>query len=54
MKYLTLVSSVLSTGIIVDTIHVKPGKNLIFLKNDKNSQIVKIIQGSLKIFLDLG
>ena len=29
-------------------------KNLIFLKNGKNSKIVEMVQGSLKIFLDLG
>ena len=31
---------------------VKPGKNLIFLKNGKNSKIVEMVQGSLEIFLD--
>ena len=35
-------------------VFVKPEKNLIFLKNGKNSKIVEMIQGSLKIFLDLG
>ena len=33
---------------------VKPGKNLIFLKNGKNSKIAEMVQGSLEIFLDLG
>ena len=34
--------------------NVKPGKNLIFLKNGKNSKIAKMVQGSLENFLDLG
>ena len=33
---------------------VKPGKNLIFLKNDKNSKITEMVQVSLENFLDLG
>ena len=33
---------------------VKPGKNLIFLKNGKNSKIAEMVQESLEIFLDLG
>ena len=35
------------------TLHLKPGKNVIFLKNGKNSKIDEMIQGSLEIFLDL-
>ena len=34
--------------------YVKPRKNLIFLKNDKNSKIAEMVQGSLENFLDLG
>ena len=33
--------------------NVKLGKNLIFLKNGKNSKIYEIVQGSLEIFIDL-
>ena len=33
---------------------VKPEKNLIFLKNGKNSKIVEMVQGSLEKFLDIG
>ena len=33
---------------------VKPGKILIFIKNGKNNKIAEMVQGSLKIFLDLG
>ena len=33
---------------------VKPGKNLIFLKNGKNNKIARMVQGSLKNSLDLG
>ena len=33
---------------------VKPEKNLIFLENGKNNKIAKMVQGSLKNFLDLG
>ena len=32
---------------------VKLVKNLIFLKNVKNSKIAEMVQGSLKFFLDL-
>ena len=32
---------------------VKPGKNLIFMKNGKNSKITEMVQGSLNIFLNL-
>ena len=32
---------------------VKLEKNLIFLENGKNSKIAKMVQGSLKKFLDL-
>ena len=34
--------------------NVKLGKNLIFLKNGKNSKIAEMVKGSLENFLDLG
>ena len=34
-------------------VFVKPEKNLIFLKNNKNNKIVIMVQGSLKNSLDL-
>ena len=40
-------------GLVVVFGNVKPGKNLIFLKNDKNSKIADMVRGSLKIFQDL-
>ena len=33
---------------------IKPGENLIFLKNGKDSKIAKMVQGSLENFQDLG
>ena len=34
--------------------NVKLRKNLIFLKNGKNSKIAEMVQGNLENFLDLG
>ena len=33
--------------------YVKPGKNIIFLKNGRNNKIVIIVQGNLENFIDL-